>query len=457
MNHKNDLSKNHRELKIEATLKATLFGLSAGLLVGVIVFFVGIVTTQNLLWLGLGISGLIAILTGFFIYWVPERPTVMKVAKRIDQMGLEERTITMVELDEEETYIAKVQREDTKTALAAFRPKLLVFSSFFRPLLMFSIALVLMITSLTFMMTIVNAADDDPSDSPTDISAEDAMFQEMIDELLSIINQANIDVTLKSTLYTMVVDLERRLPTYETYMEKYADVLKTRNEILQMIADAILELEESLMNIAEALQQYENTEILGLALATWDDDEIIAAFDYMYDRIDVLLGQELYDVMWQTAIDIETALAESVGTYPPMAEALQALADAYKLALDAYEPGNEDEVLADAKAGMDQSLEDLLAAIQELRDMIEELEELEEEIEEETDEFPMFMPFPEDSAEGSDPGDPNTNSENTVIDGQTPYEDVYDTYYEDAMAWLAGENISEDMRRIIENYFNMLS
>jgi uncharacterized protein Yka (UPF0111/DUF47 family) len=282
----------------------------------------------------------------------------------------------------------------------------------------------------------------------------------MIENLLSIINNANIDVTLKNTLYGMVVDLSNRLPNYDTYLEKYSDVLSTRNEILKLIAEAIQELEDSLMNIAEALQKYENTEVLGLAIATWNDDAIIEAFDYMYDRIEILLGQELYDVMWQTALDIEAALAEAVGTDPGMHQALQNLADAYKLALEDFETSSEEEVLEQLKEGMDASLQELLDAIQALRDLIEELLELEDEIEEEidqVDQFPIFMPFPEDDQGGSDPGTPDNQLDNTVIDGETPYTDVYDQYYQDAMDFLAGETLSEEMRKIIENYFKMLS
>ncbi len=457
---KKQLSKYYSQLVTEGTVQSLLFGLSIGFFVGFIIFIFGIITTKNLLWLGLIISFSVALISGLLMYLLPFKPTIKKVAKRIDALGLEERTITMVELEQNESFIAQVQRENTQEVLSKSPLKLLSFSVFIKPLIIFAIITASMVTSISFMISKVNAAGQivDPPviDNPTD----DEIFQEMIDDLLSIINNAQIDVGLKSTLYQMVLDLERRLPTYDTYLEKYVDVLQTRNEILQLIADAIIEIEESLMNIAEALQQYENTEVLGIAIATWNDDEIIAAFGYMYDRIDVLLGQELYDVMWQTAFDIEAALAEAVGTDPGMHQALQDLADAYKLALENFQEGRESEILDEFEQDMQESLESLLEAIQDLRDLIEELLELEEEIEEEideVDEFPIFMPYPEDSGEGTDPGDPNTTSENNVIDGQTPYESIYDSYYQYAMEWLTDDNLSDEMRKIIEDYFNMLS
>jgi hypothetical protein len=461
MQTKNQLKKGYIQLLIEAALKATLIGFSASFFVGCIIYLIGILITKNLLWLGLITSFSIGLIVGVSMYYLMLKPTIKKVAERIDRLGFEERTVTMVELQDNESFIAKVQRNNTNEILNNTQLKLLLFKSFQKSLVLFLITFILMGTSLGFMITKVNAANQIPSD-PTEVtSPEDEKLQKMIDDILSAINNSQIDVTLKNTLYGMVVDLEGRLPTYDTYLEKYADVLQTRNEILQLIADAILEIEESLMNIAEALQKYENTEALGIALATWDENEIIAAFDYMYDRIVDLLGQELYDVMWQTAIDIETALAEALGTDPGMHDALQDLADAYKLALVNYEPGNEEEVLNDVKLGMDESLETLLEVIQALKDMMEELENLRDEIEDavdEVDEFPLFLPYPpQDGSEGTDPGDPNTNPENTVIDGETPYEDVYDSYYQSAIDWLSNDQLSEDLRRIIENYFKILS
>jgi hypothetical protein len=67
------------------------------------------------------------------------------------------------------------------------------------------------------------------------------------------------------------------------------------------------------------------------------------------------------------------------------------------------------------------------------------------------------MPWPEEDQGGSDPGTPNNPLENTVIDSQTPYKDIFDEYLQNALNYLAGENLSEEMRRRIENYFRMLS
>jgi len=459
---KNDkqLQKYHSQLKIEGVLRSIIFGSSIGAFVGLIVFLIGALTTNHLLWIGLGTIVFISVGASLALYQYLFKPTIKTVADRVDVQGLEERTITMVELEGSDHFMAKVQREDAQETLRKMPVQLLHFQVFLKPLVILISVLVLMGISMSFMIVKVNAENENIDDPPiVDPTTDDLLFQEMIDNLLTIISEANISEELKDTLYTMVEDLERRLETYDTYIEKYTDILQTRNEILQIIEDNILEAEEALLNIAQELQKYENTEVLGDALLTWDAEEITAAFDFMYDRIDVLLGQELYDVMEQTATDIETSLADAVGTDQAMADALQALADAYRLALENFEEGQESDMLDDFKVDMDQSLEDLLVAVQALKDLVEELLELEEDIEEEieeVDEFPLFMPYPQDSAEGDPSEDPNTTTDNAVIDGETPYKDVYDSYYQDALDWLTSGDITDEMRQIIENYFDML-
>ena len=45
----------------------------------------------------------------------------------------------------------------------------------------------------------------------------------------------------------------------------------------------------------------------------------------------------------------------------------------------------------------------------------------------------------------------------SIIDGETPYMDVYEEYYQKAMELLASGTLSDEMRQIIENYFGILN
>lgn len=61
-------------------------------------------------------------------YFVKFRPTTKEMAKRVDMLGLEERILTMTELEGDDSFIAMKQREDAKNALAKVNASLLKFA-----------------------------------------------------------------------------------------------------------------------------------------------------------------------------------------------------------------------------------------------------------------------------------------------------------------------------------------
>lgn len=61
-------------------------------------------------------------------YFVKFRPTTKEMAKRVDMLGLEERILTMTELEGDDSFVAMKQREDAKNALAKVNASLLKFA-----------------------------------------------------------------------------------------------------------------------------------------------------------------------------------------------------------------------------------------------------------------------------------------------------------------------------------------
>jgi len=109
--------KYYSRLRLEATLKSLLLG-------GVISFsltFVTALVTWFLLpagfWIALGlfIPGT-AGLTALF-YFLKYRPTTVANARRLDRLGLEERLVTMIEYQNDDSFMAAVQRADAKATL----------------------------------------------------------------------------------------------------------------------------------------------------------------------------------------------------------------------------------------------------------------------------------------------------------------------------------------------------
>ena len=118
MNSNKHFEKYYSKLRLEAIFKSALCGLSVGfganLLAAIITFFLPV----NGLWISLGVFAGVSVAASFLFYFKKYRPNDQKNARRIDRLGLEERLITMVELEGDDSYIAKAQREDAKSVLA---------------------------------------------------------------------------------------------------------------------------------------------------------------------------------------------------------------------------------------------------------------------------------------------------------------------------------------------------
>lgn len=69
------------------------------------------------IWLALGLFAVSFAGSALLFYFLKYRPSAREVAREIDAIGLEERLITMMELEGDTSYLAKLQREDTEKAL----------------------------------------------------------------------------------------------------------------------------------------------------------------------------------------------------------------------------------------------------------------------------------------------------------------------------------------------------
>lgn len=110
--------KYHRRIASEGILKALFISLAVGSVVLALIEFISwFFGFKAGLWIGfLAFAAVTAALTPI-IYFKKYRPTAKAIARRVDALGLEERMITMAELEADESYIAHLQREDTENAL----------------------------------------------------------------------------------------------------------------------------------------------------------------------------------------------------------------------------------------------------------------------------------------------------------------------------------------------------
>ncbi len=117
MDAKKFFSKYYKRLAQESFLKALLCGLVVGFAAELVMAAICWFGEIKLLWLPIVVLvAATAIATPLF-YYFKLKPTAQSVAKRIDELGLEERILTMVEYEGDDSFIARRQREDAISAL----------------------------------------------------------------------------------------------------------------------------------------------------------------------------------------------------------------------------------------------------------------------------------------------------------------------------------------------------
>ena len=109
-------------------LKSGLFGLLIGLCASftsaLVSWFFGY---DGGLWLSIGILVGTTAVGSVILYFTKFRVTDSLMARRIDMLGLRERIVTMMELEKEESFMAKRQRADAEEKLKTVSPKQLKF------------------------------------------------------------------------------------------------------------------------------------------------------------------------------------------------------------------------------------------------------------------------------------------------------------------------------------------
>lgn len=120
--------KYYSRLAKEGFLKALVCGLIIGfslLLISAAVFWLADIER---FWLCIVLWAVATAVATPIFYYTAFRPTIKAIAKRVDELGLEERILTMTELEKDDSYIAMRQREDAKAALKTIDAKRLKFA-----------------------------------------------------------------------------------------------------------------------------------------------------------------------------------------------------------------------------------------------------------------------------------------------------------------------------------------
>lgn len=117
MIQKSFFQKHHKRLVLEAVLKAVICGLLAGFLANFLAALAAWIFDFGGIWFAIGVGAAVGVISGVILFFAKFRPSVQELAHRVDRLGLEERMVTMLEMQQDESYIARIQREDAEKHL----------------------------------------------------------------------------------------------------------------------------------------------------------------------------------------------------------------------------------------------------------------------------------------------------------------------------------------------------
>ena len=150
MNIKQFFDKHYKRLVTEGILKSAILGALVCFVINFIFAFLYWMFAIGSIWLGIGIGTVSGIAFGVALYFLRYNPTEKTVAGRIDRYGFEERMITMLELREDESFMADMQRRDARKSLDNAPAKIIRFNLSKTSLMLVS-ALILVSISLTVL------------------------------------------------------------------------------------------------------------------------------------------------------------------------------------------------------------------------------------------------------------------------------------------------------------------
>ena len=132
MNQNKHFEMRYAKLTREAILKALLVGLvvafGAMFVAAIALWFSATENSTLVLGVLLGVFALVTVVTAAIFYFAKFRPTVKSNARRIDGLGLEERAITMIEYKNDDSVMARLQRDDALAALERIKNSNIRFS-----------------------------------------------------------------------------------------------------------------------------------------------------------------------------------------------------------------------------------------------------------------------------------------------------------------------------------------
>ena len=392
-----------RRLNIEAGIRAGTIGLASGLTGAAVVLLYARLRYRALWMMEAGIVALVLFaVIALFSYWFWLRPRKKEVLMRIDALGLKERIITMEELKQQDTVMAKRQRQDATEHLAKLNVSRMKLQLHIKPML-FCLGAAVAIVLLVLLPFPEQKTDEQAGQN----ALEMVIVDEMIVALKAIVEQSEVNTMHKEELYEIVDALAVSFTPEDSTLTRTAKIATASKRL-----DMHLAAEQSEVAL---LKQQSN----GSDTAETQIEEAEKEYKMLSSTI-----KQMKDIMG-TSIDV---LNKVEGTFwTPGAPSAGTSYDVESLPEEESAEGEEPQDGEESGEGEEPQDGEL-------------------------------------TGEGGEPqegmeGDGNGSGTQIIFDpeqGEVGYGSVYEEYYQEILKALTEREFSEEIREIIEDYANSL-
>jgi hypothetical protein len=375
---------------------------------------------------------------------------------------LDERVITMLELEGDDSFIAQKQREDSKDKIKSITPKMMEYRlPFIRILAVAALAVYsIVMIPLAHNKAVSKMGPPPPSfgGNPLDnVSDKDALIKDLIVKLEDLVDEYSLspdhDPDALAQMYLILADLNKDVASESVTSKKMELVNNAAKEIIELLKKKSEEKDKELEEKEKEMQ-----ELLDQLADKMDDlkevsDELKEAMD---QAIEDMKDAETMDEK-QTALDaIQDALDQMVAEDTQNAD--QATLDDMQEIVDALDQNVQDQQeLQDAKDALDQLAQDVDDALKEADDQWQQQQQDETgKSDSKTETEPVLPNANTGDGENGEGGKGNTpSSGDNVLDGNTPYADdeTWQSNYEKAMN---NPDLTNEERQLLQDYFNSI-
>lgn len=375
-----------KRLSVEAAIKSAAAGaFTASCITAAALIVLHVISLEPpILIIALGFA-FIAIAASACFYFARLRPDIKRAAVRTDETGLKERVTTMLALDGHDEYIAGLQRSDALEKLKGASPKNIRFKFRSKPVIMLVCALAVTVGLMFVPYDIMSVfAGEDPTSE-----AENELITQLIEELRAMISAARVEEDTRAELNATVDALERSIDADDSTLEKAAKLAEAKERIEAAESEAL-----ALDDIGRALQHYETTRELGVAIEGNNEQGVRDSLDRMQKRIIDRDALSKNEYLTRINDNIISALAET--SVPPTNTLYIALEDfGYSLSMTAADAGAGMDVDDDIEAIIKDAAERIIAALRDQSLLEAEFEQLIDAITAVMNELLGIVPEPE--------------------------------------------------------------